>query len=120
MPVTINGIPIHAPEQGESGDWTYRKWDDGICELWCQDVATIHNAAVMATDERAYPFSLERTICGIGTLNSAGGNAGNALQWNIKLAYGTERCQVWVHDNGSNFADTSSVEVSIYIVGRWK
>ena len=120
VPVTINGIPIRTPEQGTNGVWTYRKWDDGICELWCQDVATIHNAAVMATEERAYPFSLERTICGIGTLNSAGGNAGNALQWNIKLAYGTERCQVWVHDNGSNFADTSSVDVSIYIVGRWK
>lgn len=25
----------HVVEQGTSGDWTYRKWNSGIAECWC-------------------------------------------------------------------------------------
>lgn len=107
-------------QQGITDRWTYRLWSDGIAELWGLITAIHHNGSILGGEQR-FPFALTGNIYGIATLNSAGGNSGAALPWNVKLVYNTELCGAWVHNSGSvGFATDSTADVSVYIVGRWK
>jgi hypothetical protein len=118
--VPLGLLQDYVVEQGTSGGWTYRKWKSGCVEMWSIIRAIHHNGSILG-GELEYPFALTGTIYGIGTLNSAGGNSGGALPWNLKLTYGTELCGAWVHNPGTvGFAVDSTVDVSVYIVGRWK
>ena len=106
-------------EQGTSGGWTYCKWNSGRVELWGTGRATYENGNVLSK-ELTYPFVLTRTICGIATLNSYGGNGVETLSWNLKLAYGTENCVIWIHSAGTQFTTSRTLDASVYIVGKWK
>ena len=106
--------------QGTSGTWTYRKWSDGLAELWGICKTTHANGSVLG-GRLTYPFLLKGTVYAIGTLNSAGGNSGGALPWNLKITYGLDLCEAWVHNPGNvGFTESSSVDVSVYVVGKWK
>lgn len=120
--VYIGGTRVsnHVVDEGIKDTWKYRKWSDGSAELWGICTATHANGSVLG-GRLEYPFALTGTVYGIGTLNSAGGNGVGALPWNLKLTYGTDLCEVWVHNSGSvGFASDSTADVSVYIVGRWK
>lgn len=106
-------------DRGTSGVWVYEKWNSGIAKLWGYGNAIYENGNVLAV-EIAYPFTLTSAISGIGTINSYGGNAGSALPWNIKLAYGSTNCKAWIHNSGGGFTSSSAVAVSVCIVGKWK
>lgn len=118
--VPLGFLKDYVVEQGTSGIWAYRKWSSGLAELWCSLAATHQNGYVLASEEVAYPFTMTSAVCGIGSLNSYGGNTGEALPWNMKLAYGPTACRMWVHSSGGGFATDTTVYGSAYIVGRWK
>lgn len=118
--VPLGFLQDYIVEQGTSGGWTYCKWNSGRAELWCYGTASYENGSVLASEELSYPFALTSAFCGIGTLNSYGGNAAESLPWNLKLAYGSEKCKIWVHNSGGSFTASSTVDASVYIVGRWK
>ncbi len=120
--VYIKGWKVsnHVVEEGTKGAWKYRKWRDGTAELWGICTATHANGSILG-GSLTYPFALTGTVCGIGTLNSAGGNSAAALPWNLKLVYNLEICEAWVHNSGTvGFELDSTADVSVYIVGRWK
>lgn len=118
--VPLGLLKDYVVDQGTSGNWTYRKWNSGVAELWGIVYAAFANGVVMQ-GRSSYPFALKETIYGIGTLNDAGGNAGSSLPWNLKLTYDTSLCEAWVHNSGSTwFAETATLKVSVYITGRWK
>ena len=123
---TIDGdgngkIPlIYIVEQGVSGSWTYRKWNDGTAELWGICKTTHANGSVLG-GRLTYPFLLTGTVYAVGTINSAGGNGGAALPWNLKITYGLDLCEAWIHNSGSvGFTESSTIDVSVHIMGRWK
>lgn len=118
--VPLGFLQNNIVEEGTSGSWTYCKWSNGRAELWCYGEATYENGNVLASEEFSYPFALTSVFCGIGTLNSYGGNAAESLPWNLKLAYGKDKCKIWVHNSGGGFTENSTVNASVYIVGRWK
>lgn len=117
--VPLGFLQDYIVEHGTSDTWTYRKWSSGLAELWGYGSATYENGNVLAK-ELVYPFALTSALCGIGTLNSYGGNTAQSLPWNLKLAYGPTACKIWVHNSGGGFAANSTVEASVYIMGRWK
>lgn len=120
--IYIEGTKVsnHVVEEGTDGAWKYRKWNDGTVELWSVITAVHHNGSILG-GELSYPFALTGTIYGIATLNSAGGNSGGALPWNLKLTYGTDLCGVWIHNSGStSFEANTTLQASVYIVGGWK
>lgn len=118
--VPLGFLNDYVVAQGTSGIWAYRKWNSGLAELWCSLSATHQNGYVLASAEVTYPISLTSAVCGIGSLNSYGGNAAGALPWNMKLAYGPTACRMWVHSSSGGFATDTTVYGSAYIVGRWK
>lgn len=106
-------------ERGTSGVWVYEKYNSGIVKLWGSGTATYENGNVLSASLK-YPITLTSAISGIGTINSYGGNAASALPWNIKLAYGSSECKAWIHNTTAGFTSSSTVEVSVCIVGKWK
>jgi hypothetical protein len=118
--VPLGFLHDYVVEQGTSGIWVYRKWSGGLAELWCSLDATYQNGNVLASTEVSYPFTMTDAVCGVGSLNSYGGNAAGSLPWNLKLAYGPNACRIWVHNSGGGFTSASTVSGSAYIVGRWK
>lgn len=118
--VPLGFLQDYIVEHGTSGIWTYCKWNSGRVELWGYGSATYENGNVLASEEFSYPFALTSVFCGIGTLNSYGGNTAASLPWNLKLAYGSDKCKIWIHNSGGGFTASSTVDASIYIVGRWK
>ena len=117
--VPLGFLQDYIVEQGTTGDWVYRKWSSGLAELWGYGTATRENGYVLSK-ELNYPFALTRALCGIGTLNSYGGNTAESLPWNLKLAYGPTTCKIWIHDSGGSFTTDSALTASVYIFGRWK
>ena len=120
--VYIKGMKVfnHVVEEGTNGAWKYRKWKDGTAELWGKLTVTHANGSILG-GSLTFPFSLKDTIYCIGTLNSAGGNSAAALPWNLKVVYGSNQCEAWVHNAGDvPFVSNSTAETSIYIVSRWK
>ena len=121
---TTDAVPLsflkdYIVEQGTSEKWTYRKWSSGLVELWGICTATLANGSILS-GHLSYPFALTGTVYGIGTLNDAGGNDAGALPWNLKLTYGLDFCEVWVHNPGNvGFTSENTVNASVYIVGRW-
>lgn len=104
---------------GTSGVWVYEKWNSGVVKLWGYGTATYVNGYFL-TKEIAFPFTLATVTSGIGTINSNGENATSALPWNIKLAYDTASCTIWIHNYAGGFSSTSTVDASVCIVGKWK
>lgn len=118
--VPLGFLNEYVVEQGTSGVWTYRKWSSGFAELWLSAATTYQNGYVLSSEEITYPFPMTGAIRGVGSLNSYGGNSGESLPWNLKLAYGPNACRLWVHSSGGGFTADSTVYGSAYIVGRWK
>ncbi len=115
-----NKIGDFIVEQGQSDTWVYRKWKDGTAELWGAVKAHYINGSVLG-GKLEYPFILNGNVYGIATLNSTGDNDVAALPWNLKLTYKLDRCDVWVHNNGSvGFTADSTVNASVYIISKWK
>lgn len=117
--VPLGFLQDHIVQQGTSDDWVYRKWNSGLVELWGYATATRENGYVLSK-ELSYPITLTAAMCGIGTLNSYGGNSWESLPWNLKLAYGPTACKIWIHDSSGSFTADSALTASIYILGRWK
>lgn len=111
---------IYIVEQGVSGGWTYRKWNDGMAEMWGICKTTLANGSVLS-GRLTYPFLLTGTVYAVGTINSAGGNGAAALPWNLKITYGLDLCEAWIHNPGTvGFTQSSTIDVSVHVVGRWK
>ena len=118
--VPLGFLQDYIVEQGTSNTWTYRKWQSGLVELWGICTTALANGSILS-GRISYPFLLTGTVYGIGTINDAGGNSAGALPWNLKLTYGLDLCEAWIHNSGSvGFTQQSTVKVSVYIVGRWK
>lgn len=125
--LTVDGVPIgggsSAPdyviEQGFSGNWSYRKWYSGLCEMWgwCQpSYREPHYMGVYV----AYPVSLTDWISANGTLNSFTGSLSTYLTTNVKVEPTLFGCNVWVQNSNNSFTEGQVCDVSIHIVGKWK
>lgn len=119
--VYIGGTKVsnHVVDEGTSSPWKYRKWNNGTVELWCSTTTAYANTNVLSKTLK-YPFTLIEVVCANGTLNSYGDNLAAPLHWNLKLDRRLDECTVWVHTPAGGFTSSSTVDASVYIVGRWK
>lgn len=119
--VTINGSMLNdfVIEQGTSGDWAYRKWNSGLCEMWgwCQPE---YKDTYYMSSYQAFPVQLTSWLSAIGTINSYGGNLASYLTTNVKIECFLYGCNVWVQNSNNSFTAGSYCDVSIHIIGRWK
>lgn len=108
-------------EEGTSGIWTYRKWNSGIAECWCDwssgsfaPVTAVGGFYGRALTVSNFPTNLfiERPVAFF-----------NLDEWGSGYFWGqaravtatTYRITVWRNDNAS-----SSAKGSMYAIGKWK
>lgn len=109
-------------EEGTSGRWTYRKWNSGIGECWCDDTWTTTwsfyttGLYISGTLTKVTPFTFynaDSTAHVSVNVKSAGSNWG----WSAITRFSTNNLVAFgVVRNGN----TGNVSASIYCVGRWK
>ena len=117
MTSTIRNLPTIV-EQGTSGIWTYRKWSDGIAEVWGRQSQSISANSSNANVYVSYPFTFAvdplMTSVALG-----GGGSRDSHVHQIPLSDGTARTRIRLFYSNT-YTATVSISANMYIVGRWK
>lgn len=129
VPVCIKGVEIdYIVEQGQSGDWRYRKWNSGWAECWMfktfsTGVYTNWDNGYVGTPTGrfSYPFPFTKTPVEIANLlasSSAGvlmvESGGNGIN-------GTHQTASYNVFRGSPLTTNTAVwALSLYVSGYWK
>lgn len=114
----------HIVEEGQDGDWYYRKWSNGIAECWREKyygLIAINNAwgAIYETIELqsiSYPsnFFIEKpTICNV---QKSGGDGVFFVEVGKPTQTSTGAIWLW-RATSASIADAS---ISIHAIGKWK
>lgn len=112
----------HVVEQGTSGTWTYRKWNSGLAECWCN----IEYSGIKINDA----FTAERIMCNkmfpfvFTELPNITYGLGNGAGWHHLIPYvlfTNEKFESFDIVSMTNPGTVSlSGTVSVYVKGRWK
>lgn len=107
---------------GTSGSWYYEKMNSGIVKLWAKTSISYDNTSVLSNQWFALPFTLTKALACVASLNSNGGNSASALSWNVKCSVNDalNTLNIVVHDPSGSFTSSSTVEVSVEVIGKWK
>lgn len=101
-------------EQGTSGNWTYRKWNSGIAELW-----GILNHTSASTDYSefrvAYPFAFISTPVVVVSADGQGGYAKTIAPYN-NTSSKTEAAITYKNSLGSSLYS----QFNVHVIGKWK
>lgn len=121
-----NGSTDRIVEQGQSGEWTYRKYESGIAECWLDltnatNVTTEPYSNVHATaqfGDRDLPFTFAdrpRFFLSVLASNLWGGLQGSNTGDDFKSHTPKIRLFSW-----SKQTNATGVWYSIYAIGKWK
>lgn len=120
VPIKINNVTMpYIVDNLYNGYWYYRKWSNGIAELWGQVEATYQEPHYLST-YAAYPMAFTAIYSATGTLNNFTGNLSAYLTTNPKVEAFTYGANVWVQNSNNSFTESDTGQVSLYIIGRWK
>jgi hypothetical protein len=113
-------IKDYIVEQGTSGEWTYRKWNSGICEAWqCRKsggtFTTTADGALYSTDVISLSFpsffvSLEQVLSKC--------NFSGWYSWDSSWVTDT-KVQFKIYTT-QNVTTAQYIRVNLYIKGTWK
>lgn len=111
-------------EQNKVGDWTYRKWDSGLVELWATVTITAQTnssdaggyVSAAAAEPGAFPFTLTETPYVQVTVNS-GGITGSVTS--VTRPSATSAGSYKIYRNSSN-TNTGNKDFFFYVIGKWK
>ena len=99
--------------------WFYEKWNNGIAKLWCTVTAIYVNSSVLLKQGCSFPFEFVVEPMGFATINEWS-NTTNDFGKNAKVKCATNRMSVLVHNSSGGFSSTTTGNVAVQIVGRWK
>lgn len=112
-------IADYVVESGESGIWRYKKWADGTAQI-CTTANLLYANANVLLKSIEYPFVLKEIVSATGTINDLGGNELKAISRNLKIVPYTSYCDCAIHSTAGDFTESTSIPVSLNIVGVWK
>lgn len=99
--------------------WLYEKLNSGIAKLWCKVTATYANSSVLTKQGCSLPFEFIEEPMGFATINEWANDVSD-FNKNVKVKCATNRVSVMVHNSSAGFSSTTTVDVAVQIVGRWK
>lgn len=100
-------------EQGESGNWYYRKWNSGLCEF---DGKFTYSSSGSSDIARCYiPFPFTLTKCYSQTVSGGISQHGNS--WVMYVGPELNQLDVWMR-NADGY--DGSYWFMAHVVGRWK
>lgn len=106
-------------DAGTSNGWTYRKWSNGDAECWKELYGTYTaGVALNITSNLPFPFSEIPIATGVLTQLSLASST-----YNLVISCTKNSIYVSVEGSfvsGSSAPHTSSANVSVHVLGRWK
>lgn len=119
----------HIIDEGTSGDWTYRKWSNGVAECWFTAIGDMtidgdwgqFNVSSDSLATRAYPFS----FIDYPSVSASvyGANHGNTVIPTFTYAENPKTNSPIIHAGRPAGVAVSTVETyvfAIYAIGRWE
>ena len=110
------GINDYVVEQGTSGDWTYRKWNSGAVELWCNKSVAVASST-SATGSLYYSSMLAITVPFIITDAVITGSTNN-YRYLANLQY--QNANITFNIVSPTAISTTTQPVQIIVYGKWK
>lgn len=108
-----NAAVDYVVEQGESGQWFYRKWNSGLCEFSGTFTYTNSNGTDIAMCYVDFPFSLTKLY----STNVNGGISGRGNTWVMYVGPDKSRLDVWMRNESKA---STAYWFMAHVVGRWK
>ena len=117
---------IEATTSGVTGDWTYRKWSNGVVECWGKfsRTAVAVNTAIGSSGwyrstnlGDKYPSGLFNTITYVN-IKPVFWSSGSIIDSHLYQVSGTAQVQWVVQSTASN--DSMTFEYSVEAIGTWK
>ena len=106
-------------EQGTSGGFYYEKWNSGTFKMWGTVTVTYVDPYLLAKQGINFPVELVENAIGFATVNEFLPSSGNSTKTPTILCK-TNRCTVQVHNHFGTFTSTSTANVAVQVIGKWK
>lgn len=128
VPVSINEARVPAiVQQGTSGIWTYRKWDDGVAECWGtlsvttslnnSSNASWYSSGELSATNITYPFTFTSRPSVTATVNPNGSTW--AILFPSNTAGDASKTGSYQLNSMSSFTSKTYL-ISYQVRGRWK
>lgn len=107
---------------GSSGEWTWKKYSNGWCELWCSHTYNLTKTGNYWFGSVNLPFELYKTANSNKDFKCfvSGGGYGVHALYPLDHTSNTTVNSVDVASVGVNSDGTGSKNVHFYVIGRWK
>lgn len=115
---TADYVVEKGTSDGGSITWNYEKWASGKAVCWGTAYTAYSNGNVTETNFD-YPFSFIETPCIFATINTED-NSTSSLHRNAKAFPRYSSGRVFVHDALGGFTAGTQIDVSVYVIGKWK
>lgn len=99
--------------------WTYEKWNSGIFKMWGMVTATYVDKYLLGKQSMQFPVELVDKPIGFATVNEFATSSDNNPKI-PRILCRTTRCTVQVHNHLGGFTSTSTADVAVQIIGKWK
>ena len=108
--------------QGESGNWAYRKWENGVAECWSVGRITLdYKWSTLLSKTVQLPFSIMNPNVSMILPN---GTAYDELLGPTVLTYGEtnydDYLYLFLSNKSGGFTESTYAQIHIKIVGYWK
>ena len=126
--MNIGSMTDFVIEQGESGGWTYRKWNSGIAECWCKkSIATtittawgsLYTSGGLTSSNLTFPFTFsEIPVVNVSTSsNGAGCFVISSGSWG---STSTTSTGIYELVRGTSSASAQTYVLNYQVTGNWK
>ena len=99
--------------------WTYEKWNSGTFKMWGMVTATYIDPYLLTKEGIIFPVELAENAIGFATVNEFLPSSPNSTKTPTILCK-TNRCSVQVHNHFGNFTSTSTANVAVQVIGKWR
>ena len=102
-----------------TASWSYIKWNNGNAVAWTTFNVPYGNANVLAYSPW-FPFTFDTSYTVTATINDYGGNSAASLPRTVKVGKtSNSRIYISVQSSAGGFTSSTTLPVSIQIMGKW-
>lgn len=108
--------------QGVSGNWAYRKWENGVAECWCSGVTLAYEGSRILSRWITMPFSMRDVVVSMTIVDaeSAYLRQGQSVLSYLRSTAESGTMKFSLIRSAGGLTAEDSLQVSIHITGTWK
>lgn len=115
----VNDFVLASNISTATASWSYIKWKNGNAVAWTTFNVPYGNANILAYSPW-FPFTFDTSYTVTATINDYGGNSAASLPRTVKVGKtSNSRIYISVQSSAGGFTSSTTLPVSIQIMGKW-